>query len=238
MKMIVEVIGKVEQGCSNPYECRDDNDVTYIVKGLPRSSQINEWICARLATEFGLPIADYDLVELSEELYDELDKDTQIALGCGPAFGSKKVPFPQWFEAETMQSLATDEEKMRLFLFDYWVQNADRNSGNSNLLVCNKHIKVIDHNNAFDKKYKKSDVYDHLFYDHMDKKCLTDLVFQAEIESEFERILQNFDSIIGAIPDEWSYSDPPDNTLEADIDIERIKNTLCRFNNDDFWFFV
>jgi hypothetical protein len=62
--MIVEVIGKVKQGYSNPYECLDEDGNSFIVKGLPRSSQINEWICANLATAFGLPIAEYELVEI------------------------------------------------------------------------------------------------------------------------------------------------------------------------------
>jgi len=61
--MIVEVIGKVDQGYSNPYECLDEEGNSFIVKGLPRSSQVNEWICANLATAFDLPIADYELVE-------------------------------------------------------------------------------------------------------------------------------------------------------------------------------
>ena len=117
MKMIVEVIGKVDQGYSNPYECLDEDGNSFIVKGLPRSSQISEWICANLATEFGLPVAEYELVEIPEELYDELSDDAQQALGCGLAFGSRKIQLTQWFEPKTMHSLATEEEKNESFHF-------------------------------------------------------------------------------------------------------------------------
>jgi hypothetical protein len=236
--MIVEVIGKVEQGYSNPYECLDENDQSFIVKGLPRSSQINEWVCANLATEFGLPIADYELVEIPEELYFELDLDAQIDLGCGPIFGSKKIPLVQWFEPETMHHIVTKEEKLKIFLFDYWVKNADRNSTNTNLLVSDQRIRVIDHNSAFDKKYTEGDVTQHIFYDQINNKKLNDLVFRAEISSQFEDILLNFDNIIGSIPEEWQYSDSPINTLKANVDFVTIENTLRRYTDDDFWFFV
>lgn len=238
MKMIVEVIGKVEQGYSNPYECLDENGESFIVKGLPRSSQINEWVCANLATAFGLPIADYELVEIPEELYFELDPDAQIDLGCGPIFGSKKIQLVQWFEPETMHHIVTEKEKLRIFLFDYWVKNADRNSGNTNLLVSDRRIRVIDHNNAFDKTYTRNDVAQHIFYDQIDKKQLNDLVFRAELSGQFEDILLNFNNIIGSIPEEWQYSDSPINTLKANVDFAAIENTLSRYSDDDFWFFV
>lgn len=238
MKMIVEIIGKVEQGLSNPYECLDENGEAFIVKGLPRSSQINEWVCANLATEFGLPIADYELVEIPEELYSELDFDTQCDLGCGPIFGSKKIQLAQWFEPKTMLHIVTEEEKLKIFLFDYWVKNADRNSCNTNLLVSDRRIRVIDHNSAFDKKYSRDDIFSHLFYDQIDKKWLNDLAFRAELGGEFEDILLNLNNIIGSLPEEWQYSDSPINTLKANIDLAAIENTLSRYTDDDFWFFV
>lgn len=238
MKMIVEVIGKVDQGYSNPYECLDEDGNSFIIKGLPRSSQVNEWICANLATAFGLPIADYELVEIPEELYFELDFDTQFDLGCGPVFGSKKIQLAQWFEPKTMQHIVTEEEKLKIFLFDYWVRNADRNSNNTNLLVSDRRIRVIDHNSAFDKKYTRDDVFSHLFYDQVNKERLNDLVFRAELSGQIEDILLNLNNIIGSLPEEWQYSDSPINTLKADIDLVAIKSTLSRYTDDDFWFFV
>lgn len=238
MKMIVEVIGKVDQGYSNPYECLDEDGNSFIVKGLPRSSQISEWICANLATEFGLPVAEYELVEIPEELYDELSDDAQQALGCGLAFGSRKIQLTQWFEPKTMHSLATEEEKMNLFIFDYWVKNADRNEGNPNLLVSNGRIRVIDHNSAFDPKFSLDSVKNHLFYEHINRNMLTDLAFRADIESRFESILSGFRDIVGSLPDWWQYRDPPDNTSEVDMGLLSIESSLRRFNDNDFWFFV
>ena len=137
-----------------------------------------------------------------------------------------------------MQHIVTEEEKLKIFLFDYWVKNADRNSDNTNLLVSDKRIRVIDHNNAFDKKYTRSDVLNHLFYDQINKKWLNDLVFRAEFIGQIEDILLNLNNIIGSLPEEWQYSDSPINTLKADVDLVAIENTLSRYTDDDFWFFV
>lgn len=238
MKIIVEVIGKVDQGFSEPYECLDENGDSYIVKGLPRSSQIKEWICANLATAFGLPIADYALIEIPEEMYDALDDDSQVALGCGPVFASKTIQSAQWFEPNTMHHLVTEEEKLKIFLFDYWVKNSDRNSGNTNLLVSKRKVKVIDHNEAFRKDYTLKDLESHLFFDFIDKNQFRDLAFRAEIESQFENILKGLDNILGSLPDWWQYSDPPANTITASVDFLWIERTLHRYNEDNFWFFV
>jgi len=137
-----------------------------------------------------------------------------------------------------MQHIVTEEEKLKIFLFDYWVRNADRNSNNTNLLVSDRRIRVIDHNSAFDKNYTSEDVYGHIFYDQIDCAWFNDLAFRSKLEEQFEGIMLNFDNIIGSLPEDWQYSDPPINTLNATIDLAAIENTLRRYTNDDFWFFV
>ncbi|RBP83834.1 hypothetical protein EBI01_09765 [Marinomonas rhizomae] len=137
-----------------------------------------------------------------------------------------------------MKNIVTEDEKLKIFLFDYWVKNADRNSDNTNLLVSDRRIRVIDHNCAFDKKYTRDDVFSHLFYDQINKKLLNDLAFRAELNRHMEDILLNLNNIIGSMPEEWQYSDSPVNTLKADVDLVAIESTLSRYTDDDFWFFV
>ncbi len=67
---IIEVIRRSEQGVTQPYICRGDNDKIYFVKGIGagRRSQICEWVAGNLGLVLGLPIAPFDIVEVPEEL--------------------------------------------------------------------------------------------------------------------------------------------------------------------------
>ena len=64
------------------------------------------------------------------------------------------------------------------------------------------------------------------------------MVFRADFIGQVEDILLNLNNIIGSLPEEWQYSDSPINTLKADVDLVAIENTLSRYTDDDFWFFV
>ena len=65
---VVEVLERSKQGRTEPYLCRCDDDAVYFVKG-PRATRrglVAEWVCARLATELGLPIAPYAIAEVPD----------------------------------------------------------------------------------------------------------------------------------------------------------------------------
>ncbi len=91
---IVEVIRRSEQGVTEPFVCRGDDENIYFVKGQSagRESLIKELIVGELAQEFGLPIAPFEILEVPEELV-ELDSDLNLGdLGFGYCFGSREIP--------------------------------------------------------------------------------------------------------------------------------------------------
>ena len=103
---IVEIIRPAEQGRSGPYVCRGEDDSLYFVKGrnTGRRSQIAEWICAHLATAWGLPLAPFALVEIASELLVETSESMR-EVGAGIAFGSREYPHALWFELEQVDKI-------------------------------------------------------------------------------------------------------------------------------------
>lgn len=213
---IIEVIDKMTQGLSEPILCKCENNEEYIVKGLGagRSSQISEWVCANLAQNLGLPVAEFALVEVPEVLYDELPSHLR-SIGSGIAFGSKKVQGPSWFEGLGVGHVSQDLQRKTL-VFDLWIKNMDRTRGNPNLLYQaeSARLVIIDHNLAFDKDFTLSDfLATHLFAD-----CFTDiandLVARAEMEVWLQKALATLDEICNNLPNEWEWSN-----LECDLPV-------------------
>lgn len=89
---IVEVLRRSEHGMTRPFICRGDDDNVYFVKGFGagRDSQIKEWIAGNLALTFGIPLAPFRIVTVSEELTDLMMPGDAADLGSGPAFGSQE----------------------------------------------------------------------------------------------------------------------------------------------------
>jgi len=213
---IIEVIDKMTQGMSEPILCKCENNEEYIVKGLGagRSSQISEWVCANLAQSLGLPVADFALVEVSEVLYDELPSRLR-SIGSGIAFGSKKVQGPSWFEGVGTGHVS-EELQSKILIFDLWIKNMDRTSGNPNLLYQaeSESLVIIDHNLAFDKDFNSSDfLATHVFADCF-ADIANDLVARAEMEVWLQKALATLDEVCNNLPREWEWSN-----VECDLPV-------------------
>ena len=61
---IVEIMGRAQQGVTQPFICRGEDDQVYFVKGrgAGRRSLICEWIAGQLGRLLGLPIAPFGIV--------------------------------------------------------------------------------------------------------------------------------------------------------------------------------
>lgn len=87
---IVEVLGRSSQGRTEPYVCRGDDGEVYFVKGrsATRPGLIAEWLCARLAEHFGLPLPPYSIATVPEELIEADLTGWLHDLGVGEVFAS------------------------------------------------------------------------------------------------------------------------------------------------------
>ena len=101
--VIEEVLGRSTQGVTKPFICRGDDGAIYFVKGrgAGRRSQICEWVAAKLATEYGIPIAEFALAEIPVEFVDAGVLPDIGELGSGIAFASRELSHAQELTAVT-----------------------------------------------------------------------------------------------------------------------------------------
>jgi hypothetical protein len=218
--------------------CKAENGAFYWVKGhnVGREDQIKEWLCGHLAKEFGLPVAPFRLASIDEDLVRSSTAQFRH-IGYGPVFASKDVgQGTMWYDYGTQGS---DELKRDILLFDYWIQNPDRQTHNTNLLwdAVKDSVVVIDHNLAFWTEDNDSKIVaDHLFTG-IDRTPFRDLVTRISLIERMDRAMSSMDSVIAHIPAEWAWYDLEE-TRKVDLEllIKQIPSILNRYRkNDDFW---
>lgn len=237
---IEEILHKDTQGRCGAYFCRGVDGREYVVKGrnTSRRSQWNEWLCGHLGRELGLPIPEFCLVDIPEELLPELKPDWR-EIGAGVAFGSCKENLVAWFEYSMKKGVAQTLRR-DLLVFDYWIDNEDRTlgelGGNSNLLwrpVANELV-VIDHNCAFDRRLTDKELIEnHVFGDEW-QALSSDLALQAEYGERLAKALLVWERACNNAPPSWRWADPEE-TVPATVDLEHSLMRLKRFEEPGFW---
>jgi hypothetical protein len=136
---IIEVIERADQGYANAYRCGASDGQNYYVKSLGTTWRglACEWVAARLAQTFGLPVAPFTLVSIDDDFAQFLRTSGNVHLVAGLAFGSRAILKACEFEI-TLIPNCKPVFRRDLVAFDWWIRNADRTlghySGNPNLL--------------------------------------------------------------------------------------------------------
>lgn len=237
---VVEVLGRTKEGRTEPYICRCDDDNVYFVKGISatRPGLIAESICGRLALEFGLPLAPYEIAFVPEELVAANPAEYRD-LGVGPVFASKRVVAAGFTEEH--RRLVPLEVRRDVLAFDWWVRNCDRNltgmGGNPNLLwdyANNGSLVVIDHNLAFDPEFSPGEFVElHVFADDI-PLMFSDFLVRQSYSARFAAALGILDEACENVPESWKFIDPEE-TVPVGFDCEHYRAVLSRFQLDDFW---
>jgi len=237
---VVEVLERSKQGRTEPYLCRCDDDAVYFVKG-PRATRrglIAEWVCARLATELGLPIAPYAIAEVPDELFEADTTGWLTDLGRGAVFASQRVGAVEFSEAH--RDLVAPELRRDVLAFDWWVQNSDRSlterGGNPNLLwkPAEEALVVVDHNLAFDPAFDaKGFSQVHVFAQDL-PQMFSDFLLRDAYASRFGRALQVWEDICATLPPAWFHIDP-EQTIPVDFTLEDFRSVLDRALQESFW---
>ena len=104
---IVEILDRSIQGVTKPFYCRCEDGQFYFVKGngAGKQSLIAEYVGCQLARSFGLPVADFEIVEVPQELIKWCGRPDANELGAGLAFGSKALPHVQEFSMAHMNQV-------------------------------------------------------------------------------------------------------------------------------------
>lgn len=236
-----EIIKQSEQGYSvQPFIIRADDNEIYFVKGFNKAGPIglvSEVLAAQLGKLLGLPIPDWRFMQIPQELIDFSIINNIQDLSGGIAFASQQVPNARDLLYTSIDKVSPSLQLLVL-IFDYWIQNQDRNlssaGGNVNLLLSDdSELSVIDHNGAFYGDFNIGELLElHVFKDVA--PLAQDLATRAELEKKFSEALNQWCNITQCLPAEWLYHYPDlvdkiKPTLEDRLDI------LNRFTQNSFW---
>ena len=238
---VVEVLDRSVQGITKPYVCRCDDGEVYFVKGrsATRPGLIAEWLCARLASQFGLPIAPYAIATVPNELIEADLTGWLRDLGAGEVFASQRVNAVELSDAH--RDLVPQALRRDVVAFDWWVRNGDRNmtamGGNPNLLwnpADGGSLVVIDHNLAFDPAFSEQDFLKlHVFADDI-PAMFSDFLVREVYRTRFAGALGIWTEACDNLPKSWGFVDP-EQTIPAGFSLAEAKGLLDRALNDIFW---
>ncbi|MDI9335130.1 MAG: hypothetical protein QM533_12225 [Cytophagales bacterium] len=249
---IVEVIGRSQQGRTEPYICRCDDGEVYFVKGrsATRKGLINEWLCASLAQAFGLPIAPFVIATVPEELMDSDLSGWLKDLGVGEVFASRRVKATELTHAQVAQ--VPTQQRQAVLLFDWWIHNEDRcltpYGGNVNLLWnplesnavddddnSDVGLVVIDHNLAFDETFSQTNFCKlHVFADDL-STLFSDCLLRESYKTRCATTLtQAWQAACDNLPSAWAYIDT-EQTIPTEYPFAQIKAILNSAQDNSFW---
>jgi hypothetical protein len=238
---IVEVLERSVQGRTEPYVCRGDDGEIYFAKGqsATRRGLIAEWLCARLAEQFGLPIASYAIATVPDELIEADLTGWLRDLGAGEVFASRRVNAVELTEAH--RDLVSLALRRAVIAFDWWVHNGDRNlttmGGNPNLLwnpADDGSLVVIDHNLAFDPVFSAHDFVElHVFSEDI-PLMFSDFFVRDTYAARFAQALGIWDEACHNLPESWRFIDP-ERTIPVEFPFAEVKKLLDRAFTDTFW---
>ena len=190
-----------------------------------------EWICGCIAQSLNLPIPPFCPLICSPELSDAW---VNSGRGCerlsSPfmrvVFGSMEVPSAvDVRDVANLDGVSDAEQMAAIYLFDKVIQNIDRTEENSNILLKfgeHQGFYIIDHSNAFTRKFDTADFSrTHLFRD----------AFASCSEETRRRLIQQFKERVNqgvinrswdGMPSEWQ------DDLSDDLDLSSVNDIVLR----------
>lgn len=237
MLEITEIQTQARQGMTAPFLCLASDGERYYVKGLnaTRQSQINEWLCAHLAQAFGLPIPPFKLVYLSDAMHEVLPA-TKKAIGIGYMFGSQLKAGVDWLEPHQISRLP-QPLKRDILVFDKWIRNTDRTTGNHNLIFNSENLElsVIDHNLAFDEAYNRTQFLERHLFGEQWRKIVCDWVECDELKNRISTSLKSFDTAWQTLPPEWDWANNEQDVPASRLSKDKIHDILRHYEDAKFW---
>ena len=233
---IVEVLGPSVQGMSRPYVCIAEDGFRYYVKGQQtnRGSLWKEWISAHLAVALELPLPPFALVQADEALLAELPSEWRD-IGTTPAFGSRHHDSTTWFEPSLVDKVPKAVQQAVL-VFDWWVQNPDRLTGNTNLLwdANNQQLVIIDHNQAFHRSFDAQEFCAHHVFSAQWDVIQADLFLKGDWARRLGEALPRASWACDNAPSEWRWANA-EMDVPADFEPSDALALLARFTTPEFW---
>ncbi|EBG8339848.1 hypothetical protein D8R97_22165 [Salmonella enterica subsp. enterica] len=232
---VVEVIRRINEGSTQPFLCKCDDGQLYVLKSkpsMPPKNLLAEFISACLANDIGLPLPDFKIVFVPEELI-EYSPDLQQQICTGYAFASLFIDgaIALTFTQSRNETIIPVEQQKLIYVFDKWILNADRTltdkGGNVNIIydISNDKYYLIDHNLSFDQNTGPEDFSVHV-YGPGNRKWQYDLVDRVEYRQKVVNSLHKLPAILDEIPEEW---------IVDEEFLPFVCTTLDKGDCDEFW---
>lgn len=231
---ITQVIRRMDQGFTQPYLCGCSDGNKYVVKGssASRAELTAELLCAFLSRDFGLPVPDFALIRVPQEI---IDSGAYPGLDIEWCFGSMFVD--GLTEMVFSQIDKIDKKTMLdLYIFDYWINNSDRSltnlGGNPNAFIDinQASLVIFDHNLAFDNNFSVADHKSlHLASNiwNCDQTRIDDKLIYCD---RFIDVMRHWQRFCDEIPIDWF-----DNEKAKSSFLDTIKVRLLSYENIQFW---
>jgi hypothetical protein len=210
---VTRYITPLREGGSLPAIAEADDDFMYVIKfrgaGQGVKTLVAELIAGEIARALGLKIPEivfanldeaFGRTEPDEEIQDLLKASTGLNLGLHYLSGA--ITF------DPVTTTVDEELASKIVWFDAFVTNVDRTVRNTNMLLWNKELWLIDHgaslyfHHLWDDFQQQAQRPFQQIKDHVLLKQASQLLYVNEI---FKQILtaEKIKSIVSLIPDEW-----------------------------------
>jgi hypothetical protein len=238
---IVEVIRRSEKGVTEPFICRGADDALYFVKGRAAGplSLIREFVSGCLAKALGLPIAEFEIVFVADELIDPSSEMQLADLGTGLAFGSRQREYTTDIVFSQIKHIPADLRR-DIMVFDRWIRNYDRSlsdqGGNPNLLWASdtNRVVMIDHNDSFNGPMEGHVFAErHIFGAEYLPLC-HDRAGIAAYRERLDRSIEHWPDVVSSLPPEWLFMDAME-TVPVNFNFNDSLAVLCEHRNEGFW---
>lgn len=232
---VIEIIRRIHEGSTRPFLCKCDDGKLYVLKSkpsMPPRNLLAEFISGCLANDIGLPLPDFKIVFVPEDLV-EYAPELQREICSGYAFASQYIEgaVGLTFTQSRNKAIVPLEQQKLIYVFDRWILNADRTltsvGGNVNILydVGNDKYYLIDHNLSFDQNAESEDFSVHI-YGPGNRDWHYDLIDRIEYRQKLVNTFCKLPAILDVVPEEWAV----DNEF-----LPFVFNTLEQGDRDEFW---
>jgi hypothetical protein len=223
----------------------------YVIKPAGANRMYNgaamrELIASLLALELELQTPEPVIVEVDDRFI-ELTKGTvyysSFEKSQGLNFGSKYIEGHNIWKDDHFKTPVLFSEIQKIFIFDIFIENSDRNKIKPNLMTNNQQILIFDHeiafsfadillyNNATPWKFSDNDIQlfqNHLFYNFLHGKEFVSESFVDKMGTLDYRFWEKVESLL---PKEWMHEKYPmikNHLLKRISELEKFKNEIKR----------
>jgi len=232
---VIEIIRPMKEGSTEPYLCKCDDGILYVLKSKPSMTPKNllaEYVSGCLASKSGLYVPEFKIVYVPEELI-EYTPVLQSKIQAGHAFASRYIEgaLAITFAQSRNCNIVPEAHQKLIYAFDKLILNGDRtltvHGGNPNILfdIANHSYYLIDHNLSFDQNILPEDQFIHV-YGPRNREWQYDLVDTEELSLKLSDSINNLPDILSNVPEDWG--------IEHSL-FQLVITTLDAGKTDKFW---